>query len=348
VVNLAPFLKDLPPLPIAGGVTFEQLGKALAGPIVATCPAGTNDLQLHIALADPAPVQTLVEHCDELPLDPRPSSKDGTCRLAIPAFSQLDLDVWVEGNELRVGEHRGPAPSGQPGAVTAFGKELAHGDWTAVFWGRGTMLDGQSSTTGDIPAEAATSVHLMALVSEVGGGIKVDPTGVTVHALARTVWANPPGLGDKLAAIPGADILHGGSAAKALAIEGTPFAADFATGQGGLMIPAALLGFSAALIAPALSALTPPGHENVDETELVVKQYAYEAYPQWAVAHPDQECPGDIAELAEYSSYQVLDPWGHKLVAQCGAALPAGAKGIAIHSLGPDGVDGTADDILSW
>jgi hypothetical protein len=114
------------------------------------------------------------------------------------------------------------------------------------------------------------------------------------------------------------------------------------------MIPAALLGFSAAIIVPALLKATPPGGESADETSIVVKQYAYEAYPQWAAAHPDKACPGDIDELAEYSSYQVLDPWGHKLVAQCGAALPAGAKGIAIHSLGPDGVDGTADDIRSY
>jgi hypothetical protein len=349
-VNIAPFLKELPAVPIAGGVTFDQLGKALKGPIIATCPAGTTDLQLHIPLADPAPVQALIDHCDELPLDPRPTTKDGTCRLALPALSQLDVDVWVEGSELRVGTHRGQVPPGKPHAVTAFGKQLASGDWTAVFWGRGTMLETSAITpmSGDVPDAAATSVHMMALVSEVGAGVKLDPTGISVHALARTIWANPQGLGDKLAAIPGVDILHGGSAAKALATAGTPFAADFATGQGGLMIPAALLGFSAALIAPALSALTPPGHENVDETELVVKQYAYEAYPQWAAAHPAQECPGDIAELAEYSSYQVLDPWGHKLVAQCGAALPAGAKGIAIHSFGPDGVDGTADDILSW
>jgi hypothetical protein len=349
-INIAPFVKDLPALPIVAGVTAEQLGKALAGPVTATCPAGTTDLQLHVALADPAPVQALIDHCDELPLDPRPTTKDGTCRLSLPALSELDVDVWVEGKELRVGAHRGQVPPGQPGAVTAFGKQLAAGDWTAVFWGRGTMLNTGAITpaTGDVPPAAATSVHAMSLVSEVGAGVKLDPTGIQARALVRTVWANPPGLGDKLAAITGADTLHGGSAAKALATAGTPFAADYATGQGGLMIPAAVLGLSAALVVPALATLAPPGGESADETALVVKQYAYEAYPQWAVAHPDKACPDDIAELAEYSSYQVLDPWGHKLVAQCGAALPAGAKGIAIHSLGPDGVDGTADDIRSW
>lgn len=349
-LNLAPLLTKLPALPIAGGITADQLAKALKGPVIATCPGGTTDLELRVALADPAPVQTLVDHCDELPLAPRPTVTDGTCRMSIPLFSQLDVDVWVENHELRLGAHRGQLPPGQPGAVTAFGKELAHGDWTAVFWGRGTLLDtrGVTPVTGDVPEAAATSIHAMALISEVGAGVKLDPTGIQLRALVRTLWANPPELADKLAAIPGADILHGGSAAQALATPGTPFAADLAAGQGGLVIPGAVLGLSAALLLPELMTLEAPGGESADETRLVVKQYADEAYPQWAQAHPSAACPGDIDELAEYSSYQVLDPWGHKLVAQCGAALPAGATGIAIHSLGPDGVDDTADDIRSW
>ena len=349
-LNLAPLLKGLPAYPIAGGVTVEQFAAALKGPITATCPGGTTDLQLHIALADPAPVQAVIDHCDELPFDPKPTTKDGTCRLSLPAVSQLDVDVWVEGNELRVGAHRGAAPTGQPAALTAFGRELATGDWTAMFWGRGTMLNTSAITpmTGEVSDAAATSVHLMALVTEAGGGVKLDPTGIQLRALVRTVWANPPGLGDKLAGISGADLLHGGSAAKALATGTTPFAADYATGQGGLMIPAAVLGFVAATAVPAVLRLARPDTSNSDETEVMVKQYAFEAYPQWAVAHPDKACPDSIDELAEYTTSPPLDSWGHALVAQCGAALPAGAKGIAIHSLGPDGVDGTADDIRSY
>lgn len=251
-LNLAPVLKGMPAYPIAGGVTVEQFTAALKGPVTATCPGGTTDLQLHIALADPAPAKTVIDHCDELPFDPKPTAKDGTCRLSLPAVSQLDVDVWVEGNELRVGAHHGPAPAGQPAALTAFGRELAAGDWTAVFWGRGTMLNTSSVTpmADEVPDAAATSIHLMALITEAGGGIKLDATGISLRALARTVWANPTGLGDKLAAIPGADLLKGGSAARPLATPGTPFAADYAAGQGGLMIPAAVLGFVAAVAAP--------------------------------------------------------------------------------------------------
>jgi hypothetical protein len=259
-LNVAPLLADLPDVPLAGGITFGQLAKALRGPITATVAGGTTDLQLHVALADPVPVQTLLDHCGEIPLDPPPTSQNGTCRLALPALSQLDVDAWIENGELRVGAHRGPAPAGQPAALTVFGRELATGDWTAMFWGRGTMLSthGVTPMSGDIPAQAAMSIHLMALVSEAGAALKVDGTGVRVRAILRTIWTNPPALADKLAAIDGAEVLRGGSAAAQLATPGTPFAIDYAAGQGGLMIPAATAGFGAAVVLPAVLAMFAP------------------------------------------------------------------------------------------
>ena len=30
---------------------------------------------------------------------------------------------------------------------------------------------------------------------------------------------------------------------------------------------------------------------KVDETKIVVQKLAFEAYPQWAMAHPDKACP---------------------------------------------------------
>jgi len=259
-VNIAPLLSGLPEVPIAGGVTFAQLAKALRGPVTATVPGGTTDLQVHLALADPAPVQTLLDHCAEIPLDPPPTSQNGTCRLTLPALSQLEVDAWVENSELRIGAHKGPAPAGQPAALTAFGRELATGDWTATFWGRGTMLNTTTTTpiTGDVDAESAMSIHAMALFSEVGAGVKLDGTGLRVRALLRTVWANPPALADKLTAVPGADLLRGSAAVKDLAAPGTPFAADYAAGQGGLMIPAALTGLFAAIVVPAVRGFISP------------------------------------------------------------------------------------------
>jgi hypothetical protein len=84
-------------------------------------------------------------------------------------------------------------------------------------------------------------------------------------------------------------------------------------------------------------------------TEVHVKKLAFEAYPQWAAANPSVMCPPAIRDLLAYvHDGTSLDAWGNPLRMACGEALPAGAKGLAIHSLGPDGVDGTADDIKSW
>lgn len=271
-LDVAPFLRDLPDAPVVTGVTTGQLAKALKGPIVATMPGGTTDLQLRIPLVDPAPVQALLDHCDELPLDPRATPKDGTCRLALSVMSDLEVDAWIEKSELRIATHKGTTPQGQPGALTPFGRQLAAGDWTVAFWGRGSMMANKdvAPMTGDIPGEAAMMTHLMSLVCEIGAGAKVDGTGVRLQLLVRTVWASPQG--DQLAQISAVDVMHGGSAAAQLATPGTPFAADYAAGQGGLMIPAALLGLGAGLVGPELMQLfgvtspaaEPPGTDSSD------------------------------------------------------------------------------------
>lgn len=80
-----------------------------------------------------------------------------------------------------------------------------------------------------------------------------------------------------------------------------------------------------------------------------VKKYAFEAYPQWAVAHPDRACPDALTELDEYMVIEdAQDPWGGSFVMRCGPNLPPGVKGIAIASPGRDGQLDTADDIRSW
>jgi len=268
-LDVSPFLHDLPDMPVVTGVTTGQLAKALKGPIVATMPGGTTDLQLHMPLVDPAPVQALLDHCDELPLEPRATTKDGTCRLSLNVMSDLEVDAWIEKSELRLATHKGATPAGQPAALTAFGRQLAAGDWTVAFWGRGSMMANKDVTpiTGDLPGEAAAMSHVMSLISEVGAGAKIDGTGVRLQMLVRTVWSSPQG--DQLAAISAADVMHGGSAAAQLATPGTPFAADYAAGQGGLMIPAALLGLGAGLVGPELMQLIspeaePPGTDSSD------------------------------------------------------------------------------------
>jgi len=82
---------------------------------------------------------------------------------------------------------------------------------------------------------------------------------------------------------------------------------------------------------------------------IAVKKYADEAYPQWAAAHPDRACPETLDELSPFmNSKDTRDPWGQTYRMYCGAKLPAGAAGLAVSSLGPDGTDQTDDDIKSW
>lgn len=82
---------------------------------------------------------------------------------------------------------------------------------------------------------------------------------------------------------------------------------------------------------------------------LAVKKLANEAYMQWAASHLDRACPDTLDELTPYmNSKDTRDPWGRSYKMYCGATLPAGAHGLAVSSLGPDGTDQTDDDITSW
>ena len=87
-----------------------------------------------------------------------------------------------------------------------------------------------------------------------------------------------------------------------------------------------------------------------DIAQLTVKKYAYEAFGEWSQAHPDKACPDKLEDLSQYmDSKDVKDPWGNPYKMFCGQNLPAGAKGgLAVMSSGPDGKDGTEDDVKSW
>jgi prepilin-type N-terminal cleavage/methylation domain-containing protein len=87
-----------------------------------------------------------------------------------------------------------------------------------------------------------------------------------------------------------------------------------------------------------------------DIAQLTVKKYAYEAFGEWAQAHPDKQCPDKLEDLSQYmDSKDTKDPWGNPYKMFCGQNLPAGAKnGLAVMSSGPDGKDGTEDDVKSW
>jgi hypothetical protein len=87
-----------------------------------------------------------------------------------------------------------------------------------------------------------------------------------------------------------------------------------------------------------------------DIAKIMTNKLVVEAYPSWSMSHPDKACPDKIDELAEFLSDKnaIVDPWGHPYRFYCGASAPPNVKGAGALSLGPDGQEGTADDIKSW
>ena len=82
--------------------------------------------------------------------------------------------------------------------------------------------------------------------------------------------------------------------------------------------------------------------EWVPAAEAVARRYAEEAFPAWAAANPDRECPRMVEELAPFAvGAPVFDPWGGAYMIRC-----AGSS-VIVQSRGPDGRWATADDLRS-
>ncbi len=366
--NATPLLASIPSVPIAGGVTTTELGASIAGPITAMIPAGAIDIQIRIPLKDAGPATKIIENCKDIGtlFDLAEQQVPGACRIRLQGTNALELDLWVENNELRLGAKKGPLPAGKPGALTPVARELASTDWTASLWGRGTMLNltGIQPTTAEVPDQVAFGIHAMSLVNELAAAARVEADGVRFRAYMRTVWANQPDVVAKYIAVSGADIVTGKAteAGKQLASTAPTslFAGDFDAGQGGLMIPAAAIGLVTAVIVPALARYVGGGSEETppdmqgngppmgtgELAQLLVRAYAEEAYPKWKADNAGKTCPGKLDEVAKYFGENpgipvMTDPWGHALVMQCDA------KGFVVVSLGEDGALGTADDVRS-
>lgn len=363
-LNIRPLLEHAPPVPLAGGVTFDQLAKSLAGTITAVIPSGAVDIQIFAPLVDVEPAKTVIANCQDVGkfFELAKTQTPGACRILLQGTNALELDAWVENATLRLGAKKGPAPPGKPEGLTPAGRELSAGTWTAAFWGRGTMLNlsGITPTQQQVPAQVALGIHAMALVNELGAGVRVDQDGVRLRAIVRTAWANPPAVTDRIVKITGEEILTGKATepAKKIAASApdTPFSADFAAGQGGLMVPAAMIGLASAIAIPAIvrmlgsdtAAESPAGRPPMDQADLVtllLRAYTEEAYPKWQADHPGQRCPASLDEVAKYFGETAPDlpttedPWGHALVMKCDD------KGFGVMSIGPDGKAGTADDV---
>jgi hypothetical protein len=111
-----------------------------------------------------------------------------------------------------------------------------------------------------------------------------------------------------------------------------------------LVVPAVMLAGIALcdVIAPAPHPLLGSRH---DPMRVRVRQIAYRWYSSWAVQN-DADCPADLSGLARVvgaGREDLEDVWGAPFRFAC---KPGGWFGV--WSLGPDGLDGTGDEITSW
>jgi len=364
VIDLRPFIDATDDL-VAEGITQSQLVTSIAGPMTLDVAAGSQVLDMELPLSDPKPFTTLVDACDQTPILAQLGAKkqNGICHVEL-AQMNLALDLWVEGTTLHLGK-KGAVPSEVRVTMPKPALEIATGKWGLAFWGRGTMF----AATGKPPIEDTTGINplitmplrTMSMLDEIGFGVKQDGDLLRFVVTMRTAFADPDPVIEKISAITAVDVLTNHAEAKAKPIvEAFPrsqFAADFAAGQHGMVVPSQMLFAAVQMFIPALMAYTrsddaPPDNQFPPGalTRLRVQGYANDVFAAWKKANPGKACPVSMTELGKAVADDALitDEWGHDMVMICGGKLPAGANGIAIVSVGPDGKLDTDDDIKSY
>lgn len=255
VFELGPWLRQVPALPLAKGVTTAELARSFAGPVMFRIPAGTRDLGIRIPLRDPAPATTLVAHCADVPqLSVAGAVSDAQgCRVTLPD-SKVRIDGWVDGNELRVGTRD---TTGEALPPSPLAQELAAGKWSHALFGRGVLLDavGLSGQVPGIPSSAQPFLRLVPLVNELGTAIRRDGDNLHFVLGIRTVWTNPTELVAKILAVSAKPGAPGELVARIQAIAdaapGSLFAHDHKAGATGIVAFALPLGVVAAIAIPA-------------------------------------------------------------------------------------------------
>ena len=80
--------------------------------------------------------------------------------------------------------------------------------------------------------------------------------------------------------------------------------------------------------------------DHLHHAQLQASRFAVVAYERWSAAHPSGGCPESFTELRRYAKDpSPIDPWGGVFEMVCEPTQ------LRVHSPGPDGVFGTADDI---
>ena len=257
VVNVAPFLAQLPPVPIFPDVTTDDLVRSIAGPLTTTAASDDLAADARIPLHDTGPATRLVRHCGDIPTlaDLGARLEHGMCRIPFPTYGSTG-ELGVVGNDLVFRIQRAAPIKSEP---TDLGRELAAGAWLATFWGRGTYLSRQDLFAGALmrsgraPAELAA--RAFSLVEEVGLGVSRDADRLRFVFGVRTVWSNPDDVIAKVLAIDPSDVLagKGGEISQAIADASprSPFAADRRAGSFGLAVSTAAVALVAGLALPA-------------------------------------------------------------------------------------------------
>ncbi len=248
VIDVAPYLKNVPQVPLAPGITLADLARTVSGPITFTFAAGTGDTDLRIPLGNPATAKALIEHCAEVFGRIGATVQGGVCHIPIP-MGKLELESRVDGNQLRIGYHT----PGTPGTAVSMtpsplATELSENAWSIAIFGRGSYVDLANlpgaedylkTILSQYPAEGNVFLRSLPWFSEFGVGVRKD--GDVLHFLAgvRTAWANPDDVVAKLLAISGEQVLSGKAAelgkSLASAAPNSPFAQDLKAGAGGML-----------------------------------------------------------------------------------------------------------------
>jgi hypothetical protein len=312
------------------GVDLNAIVASIQDPVTITAQSTTIDMR--VPLSDPAPMKSLLDKCALFGAAVGAKVVDGACEFAVPNLPDITVDVWLDGNSLRIGQKHAT-----PGAVvpqTALAKELAGDAWNYVFYGRGSVLAASAAMFASwkqvqqlMPDTMTSMVHEMVrallVFNEVGLGVKIDGTTVSFVLGARTMWSNDDDVVAKLVAMNPDDIVNGKGAQDAKSFAKGPLADDMKAGAPGLMAPVAVVGVIAAVAIPAFMDYMKKSKTTEASLRLNVigksaKRYfgEYGKYPigdavltspQTCCGQPDNKCPAPAEAMKKDPVWSALD-----------------------------------------
>jgi hypothetical protein len=233
VIDAAPLLALAPPTPIVPGITLRELTRSFSGPITYVLRAGTNDMGIRVPLNDPAPAKAIIAHCADLAsVIGRPALfRDGACGIPFPGYD-FTLEAWLDGKELQMGDRA--AGGSLTLTPSRLARELAHGEWSAAFYGRGSYFNERHATPPALsrPVDVMQLLQtLLPLLVEIGVGIRKDGDALHFVGGARSIWSYSDEIAQKLLAISPDSVLSGDAIGRcesiATAAPASVFAQDF-------------------------------------------------------------------------------------------------------------------------